>query len=167
MIIEIIKLFIQLIVIGILGGAVSWMYSKIQKNRELRIQLIKELTKIQGDFLQLRYEYNTFHITWNNDCIERVALEMSIDEIIKLKWIKYEKSCALLGEFQSIKPLLIEFFPDVENELNEMHQSFQEWRRRIREDKPVFQTNEGKSDERFKEHKTLYNHVISKLKMRI
>ncbi len=164
---ELIKLLFQLVILGILGGAVSWYYSKVQKNREIKIQLIKEFSEIQGNFLKLRFEYNTFHLTWKNKDIMKVAQQLTTEQIIQLKWEKYETACGLLGDFQSIKPLLIEFFPKTENKLHEMHETFQEWRRRIREDNPIFQTKEGKTHEKFKHHRKQYSNVISLMRKKI
>jgi hypothetical protein len=41
-----VKLAMQLVMLGVLGGAVSWYYSKIQKQRELRITLLKDFSHL-------------------------------------------------------------------------------------------------------------------------
>jgi len=164
---DIVKLFLQLGIIGVLGGAVSWFYSKIQKSREFRYELVKELAKTQGGFLALRYEYNTFHLTWNSNQIMQVAKNLDVESINKLKWEKYERACELLGDYQSIKPLLIQFYPNLESDFNQMHQTYQEWRRRIREGSPIYQTKVGKTDNQLKQHKDVYNYVISTMRRKI
>lgn len=58
---DLIKLTLQLILIGGVGGAVSWFYSRIQKQRELRISLLREFAALQGRFVSLRFRFNTFH----------------------------------------------------------------------------------------------------------
>ena len=44
------KLFMQLVMLGVLGGGISWCYSKILKQRELRVSLLKEFSHLHGRF---------------------------------------------------------------------------------------------------------------------
>jgi len=140
-----VKSIIQLVVLGIIGGWISWFYSKLQKDREIKINLIKEATRIQGKFLSLRYEFNTLHVKWNNNKIKKIAQGFEEEDLVKLKWKYYEEACELIGEFQGIKSLLIEFFPKEEEQVNFLHTKYQDWRRKIRDDVPVFQNIDGET----------------------
>jgi len=44
-----IQLLLQLIILGIVGGGVSWFYTRLQKRRELRRDLLKEFSSLSGN----------------------------------------------------------------------------------------------------------------------
>jgi len=155
-----IKSIIQLIVLGIAGGWISRFYSTLQKNREIKINLIKEVARIQGQFLAIRYEFNTFHLNWGKDEIKKIAREIEDEELKKLKWKYYEEACNLIGEYQGIKSLLIEFFPEEENQVNYLHTKYQDWRRSVRDDKPIFQNADGKTHQTLNEIKSNFKRMI-------
>lgn len=155
-----IKSIIQLIILGIIGGWISRFYSTLQKNREIKINLIKEVARIQGKFLSLRYEFNTLHVKWNSEKIKKIAQGFDDDELKKIKWQYYEEVCELIGEYQGIKSLLIEFFPKEDKEINFLHTKYQNWRRKIREDQPVFQSIDGKTHQTLNEIKSRFKKMI-------
>ncbi len=156
---QIIKLIFQLLLIGVVGGAISWFYSHIQKQRELRISLLKEFASLQGKFVSLRFRFNSFHIEWegqrnsNNHPLNK-------EESRKERWLHFQEACELLGEFYSIKPLLISQFKNVSDDIESIHQNYQFWRRQIGGNKPVLQSKDGKSDEKYKDLRSQYQRVI-------
>jgi len=162
---EILKVTIQLFILGILGGGITWFYAKIQKNRDIRIKLIQEFARIQGDFLTIRYEFNTFYLKRGTD--EIMPIIINLPELETLKWQKYEKACSLLGEFQSIKPLLVEFYPSCLDNINFVHSKYQDWRRQMRNDKPILQDIEGNSSGELKKLKVAYYETIILMRQKI
>jgi len=165
--IELIKVILQLILLGIIGGWFSWLYTKWQKNREIKINLIKELSEIQGKFLTIRYKFNAFHINWEKGGIMKIAEAIKDKELVQLKWKYYEEACDLIGKYQGIKPLLIEFFPKEKQHVNYLHEKYQDWRRHIREDKPIFQSIDGKTDKTLNEIKSIFKKMIGGMRKKI
>ena len=165
--VEVIKVILQLILLGIVGGWISWLYTKWQKNREIKVNLIRELSEIQGNFLTIRYKFNTFHVNWGKDKIMKVAEGIKDKELEQLKWKYYEEVCDLIGKYQGMKPLLIEFFPKEKQNINYLHEKYQDWRRHVREDKPIFQSIGGKTDKTLNEIKSNFQKMISEMRKNI
>lgn len=159
MINDIIKLILQLIIIGIAGGAVSFYYNKLQKNRELLFSLINQTSTVHTDFLALRYKYNVLFSDTGNP-IKTILPPADID---KLKWKYYEEACLLLSKFQSLKPLLTKYIPENKDDISKADGHYQAFRRAIRSNEPIFQTQNGKTMDGLKELKELNYLLIIKL----
>jgi len=163
---DLIKLTLQLILIGVAGGAVSWFYSRIQKQRELKISLLKEFAALQGRFVSLRFRFNSFHVEWKG-ARNKENHPLNEEEIRKERWAHFQEACEMLGEFYSIKPLLVSQFNNVTEEIELLHQGYQQWRRQIGGNFPVLQRKEGKSDEQYKQIRETYQRVIQKMRNQI
>ena len=163
---ELLKTTFQLLLLGVVGGRVSFVYSKLQKNRELKISTLQQLACLHGRFLALRYEYNAFFLEWR--CRESTAKRrLREEDIEKQKWTCYARACQLVGEFQSIKPLVGVLFPGHEQQLDELYNTYQEWRRQSGADSPIFQETNGKSAEQFKSLREKYGDLIKALQRQI
>ena len=95
---DLIKLTLQLILIGVAGGAVSWFYSSIQKQRELRISLLKEFAALQGRFVSLRFRFNSFHVEWKG-ARNKENHPLNEEEIRKERWAHFKKRVKCLESF--------------------------------------------------------------------
>lgn len=163
---DLVNLTLQLALIGVAGGAVSWFYSRIQKQRDLRISLMKEFAALHGRFVSLRFRFNSFHIEWKGSR-NKTAHPLNEEEIRTERWSNFQEACELLGEFYSIKPLLISQFKDIADEIEALHQGYQQWRRQIGGNQPVLQNSEGKSDQKYIELRENYQRVIKIMKKQI
>lgn len=163
---EIIKFFLQLIIISILGGAVSWFYSKQQKNREMRTQILREFSEIHGQFIALRYEYNSFHVKWQGkrSVVYRLLNDSQVDTE---KWGCYQRACSLIGKFQGLKPLLHENFQECADDIEFIFSKYQDWRRRIRVDKPILQHFDGKNEEGYNDLRYRYSQAVKCMRKKI
>ncbi len=163
---ELLKTTFQLLLLGVVGGGVSFLYSKLQKNRELKITTLQQLAGLHGRFLALRYEYNAFFLEWRGR--ESTAKKrLTEDEIEKQKWACYARACQLVGEFQSLKPLVGVLFPGHEEQLDELYNVYQEWRRQSGANSPIFQETNGKSAEQFKSLREKYGALIKALQRQV
>jgi hypothetical protein len=156
---DVIKLILQLVILGIIGGGVTFYYNKLQKNREFVFSIINQVSSIHTDFLALRYKYNVL-FTESGRPIQSI---LSNDEINKLKWKYYEEACLLLSKFQSLKPLVSKYVSGVDSELGEIDAHYQNYRRAIRSDKPIFQSEDGKTGSGLSKLKNSHQHVVSAL----
>jgi hypothetical protein len=163
---DFLKLLLQLLLLGVVGGGVSWYYSKIQKQRELRISLLKDFASLHGRFLSLRFRFNSFHIEWKGTR-SPANHPLTEDEKRKVRWAHFEEACALLGEFYGIKPLLQSHFQEIHDEFELMHGIYQQWRRKIGGDQPVLQDASGKSSDQFKQLRTTYQTAIQRMRRQI
>lgn len=159
MINDIIKLVLQLLIIGVAGGAVTFYYTRLQKNRELVFNLINQTSTIHTDFLALRYKYNVLFIDTGKP-IKNILQTVDID---KIKWKYYEDACLLLSKFQSLKPLFDIYIPSNNDEVSKIDGHYQTFRRAIRSNEPIFQTENGKTSDGLKELKKLNYIVVRKL----
>lgn len=156
---KLIELSLQLLILGIAGGAVSWYYSKIQKRKELQLQLVREFAQLHGKMLALRFEYNSFHVHKQSQLSRHPKL--SEEAVMSEKWKHYQKACELLGVFYGMKPLLIQFFPKAMEPIEMIHAKYQDWRRRIGADRPVLQELSGKNEEGYEALKISYREAIA------
>jgi len=156
---ECIRLLLQLIIFGIVGGGVSWYYTRLQKRRELRRDLLKDFSSLYGRFLSLRYRFNSFHIKWSRFRSPNNH-PLTEDERRLERWKHYEEACTLLGEFQGIRPLITSQYPELVDDINFIYSKYQDWRRRIGAGKPVLQEIDGKSEDSFKELRDRYGYVV-------
>lgn len=163
---EVLKLTLQLILLGIAGGGVSWYYSKIQQRRELRTSLLRDFASLHGRFLSLRYRFNSFHVEWRGS---RSAANhpLTDDEIRLLRWEHFEEACALLGEFYGIKPLLQSQFADIHDQIEVVHGNYQQWRRLIGGNEPILQDKSGKSSDSFKNLRGTYQSLVQQMRRQI
>ena len=163
---ELLKLLLQFLLLGIIGGTITRYYSRLQKNRDARTSLLKEFALIHGKFISLRYQYNSFHLEWNEH-ESQTNHPLTKEEIRLKRWDYYEEACNLIGEFQGIKPLLFSHFPLNKERFNKLHQGYQQWRRRIIKDKPVLQKENGENEKEFKELKDEYLWAATHMKSQI
>ena len=163
---ELLKITFQLLLLGVIGGGVSFVYSKLQKNRELKISTLQQLAGLHGRFLALRYEYNAFFLEWKGR--ESTAKKrLGGEDIERQKWDCYTRACQLVGEFQSLKPLVGVLFPGHEQQLDELYNTYQEWRRQSGADSPIFQETNGKSADQFKALREKYGALIKALQQQV
>ncbi len=163
---DIIRLFLQLIFLGVVGGGVSWFYTRLQKTRELRRDILKEFSSLYGRFLSLRYRFNSFHIKWSNNR-SPANHPLNENERKQEKWKHYEEACSLIGEFQGLRPLIVSQLPEMSDDMNFIYSKYQDWRRRIGADKPILQELDGKSEDSFKELRDLYSTVIRYMRKKL
>lgn len=160
---EIYKAILQLVVIGGVGGFVSFYYTKLQKNRDFIFSLIHQTSAVHSDFLALRYKYNAFFIHVSGP-LQNV---LDQNDVQKLKWKYYEECCSLLSKYQSLKPLLSRYMPKHQREITSIDGHYQVFRRSIRNDKPIMQSDNGQSSDALKELKQLHYTFMKKLADRI
>jgi hypothetical protein len=163
---EIIKLLFQLLILGVLGGAVTWYYSKIQKNREMRILIVKEFASLHGRFISLRFQANSFYVE-RRDGRGPSTHVLSDEERRVEKWKQYEYACSLMGEFVGLKPLILTYFPQSKVEIEFLHSKYQDWRRLIGRGQPILQQEDGKNEESYNKLKDAYNDIIGKMRVKI
>ena len=161
-----IRLLLQLIILGVVGGGVTWFYTHLQKRRELRRDLLRDFSSLYGRFLSLRYRFNSFHIEWSGSRNPENH-PLAEDERRLERWKHYEEACGLIGEFQGIRPLLTSQYPELADELNFIYSKYQDWRRRIGAGRPVLQEADGKSEDAFKELRDRCGHVIYEMRKRL
>lgn len=158
-----ISMLLQLLILGIVGGGVSWFYANLQKKKELKFSVLKEFSSVHAQFIALRYEYNTFHVSKSGKRSPKFHL-LNNDEIRQNKWVLFQKSCALIGNIQSLKVLIVELFPKTSNEMEFIFGIYQEWRRQIHSDQPILQSTDGKNDENFENLQNKYKLVIREMR---
>lgn len=146
-------------ILGIVGGGVSYLYNRLQKNRELVLSLISQTSNVHTDFLALRYKYNAFF----DDSGKPIRSGLQPDDIEKIKWKYYEEVCILLSRFQSLKPLLNKFLPKNNTDISMIDSYYQTFRRNVRSNQPIFQTEDGKTGEGLKALKTLHYRLVRTL----
>lgn len=163
---KLIEALIQLFVLGVLGGGVAWLYTRFQRNRELRLQVLREFASLHGRFLSLRFLFNSFYIEWPDQ--RRADFEpLADDEVRKEKWRCYQEACNLLGEFQGIKPLIISNFPEVSENIALIHAKYHDWRRRTGGDRPILQMTDGENESGYKELRSVYEKTIREMRRAI
>jgi hypothetical protein len=160
---EIIKLLLQTVILGIIGGAITYYYNKLQKNRELTIHLSNQLASVHTDLISLRYKFNTLF----TEIGKPIRSIMDDNEISKLKWKYYEEACVLIAKFQSLKPMLLKFIPEEDNTIRKMDGHYQNFRRSIRRNELIFQDKDSKSEENLKELKNQYQEIQIKLNNKV
>lgn len=160
---EILKLILQLLILGIIGGAITFYYNKLQKNREIIISIVNQISAIHTDFLSLRYKFNVLF----TDSGKPIRTILELGEIDKLKWRYYEEACLLLSKFQSLKPLLLKFIPELKEEIGKMDSYYQNYRRTIRANQPIFQNEKGKTEPGLNDLKDLHRDLINELTNKI
>lgn len=163
---KLIEALIQLLVLGILGGGVAWLYARFQRNRELRLQVLREFASLHGRFLSLRFQFNSFYIDWPDQ--RRTDFRpLTDDEVRKEKWRCYQEACHLLGEFQGIKPLIISNFPQVSDSIALIHAKYHDWRRRTGGDRPILQKKNGENERGYVELRSVYDKAIREMRQTI
>lgn len=163
---EILKSIVQLVLLGVLGGAISWFYSRLQKNWELKIQILRDFTSLHGKFISLRYEFNSFYIKWSGKRSARFH-HLTEEEIRLEKWEFFRQSCSLIGEIQGLRPMIVESFPKTAEDINYLFGKYQDWRRCIGGDKPILQEANGQNDESYDEIRNRFNRVVKEMRRRI
>ncbi len=161
-----ILLLLQLIILGVVGGGVSWFYTRLQKRRELRRDLLKDFSSLYGRFLSLRYRFNSFHIEWSGTRSPENH-PLTEEERRQERWRHFEEACALIGEFQGLRPLLTSQYPEMSDHVNFIYSKYQDWRRRIGAGKPILQEIDGRSEDSFKELRDRYGFVIRNMRKRL
>lgn len=166
LVIEFGRLLLQLVVLGILGGAITWFYARLQQHRDIRRDLLREFSALYGRFLSLRYRFNSFYVEWSGSRNPENH-PLTEDERRRERWKHYEEACELLGQFHGVRPLLTSQYPDLSDDVNSIYQKFQDWRRSIGAGKPILQELDGKSKDAFKELREIYARVLSTIRKRL
>ena len=157
----------QLLIIGLVGGWISRQFTRRQKRKEIQLKLIQDLTRIQGAFWSLRFRFNTLHIHRQPGQLAPVTDVLSTEQIQAQKWASYEEACHLIGEYQGLKPLISEYFPDQQDQAGKLHQHYQTWRRSIRGDRPILQEDSGQSDPILQEIRILFDQMIKGMRKKL
>lgn len=160
---EVSKLLLQLIILGVVGGGVTFYYNKLQKNREFIFSIINQSSTIHTDFLALRYKYNVL-FTESGKPLKSL---LSVEEVNKLKWKYYEEACLLLSRYQSLKPLISKYVTELDSELSSIDSHYQSYRRMIRTNQPIFQTEDGKTGAGLTRLKNSHHQIMAALVSRI
>ncbi|MEM9984057.1 MAG: hypothetical protein AAF804_03090 [Bacteroidota bacterium] len=163
----VIEAIMQLLVIGLVGGWISRQFTRRQKRKEIQLKLIQDLTRIQGAFWSLRFRFNTLHLHRQPGQLAPITDSLSTEQIQAQKWASYEEACHLIGEYQGVKPLISEYFPDQQAQAGQLHQHYQTWRRSIRSDHPILQTDSGQSDPALQEIRSLFELMMQKMRKKL
>jgi len=163
---ELVKSLLQLIVIGVFGGAVAWFYSRLQKNWELKIRVLRKFSEIHGRFIALRYEFNSFYIQWKGKRSAKFH-PLSEDEMRVERWKYFQQACALIGEIQGLQSVMTEVFPATAEDIGFLFSKYQDWRRRIQADRPILQNINGKNEEAYNELRHRYKSVIRHMRKKL
>jgi len=161
-----ISMLLQLLVLGVVGGGVSWFYANLQKKKELKLSVLRNFSSIHAQFISLRYEYNSFHVDKGGKRSPEFHL-LTDDEARKNKWALFQKSCSLIGDIQSLKVLIVELFPKTSDDIEFIFGIYQEWRRQIQSDRPILQSSDGKNNENFDNLRNKYKLVVKEMKKSI
>jgi len=163
---ELIKYFLQLMVLGLLGGAITWFYSRLQKYHELRLRILKEFATLHGQFIALRYEFNSFYIEWHSKRSARFH-PLTQDEIRIERWHYFQRACRLIGEFHGLKPVIIEVFPETADDVHFLFSKYQDWRRCIQAGKPILQEIDGRNTQAYNELRERYSRVVRRMRKKV
>jgi len=121
--------------------------------------LLRELASIHSQFVALRYIFNSMHVNWG-DNRNSTAHPLDADEQRRERWALFQSSCSLIGEFQALRPLLHETFPDVKEDVEFVFAKYQEWRRLIGRNRPILQEDYGKSTDAYNELRDIYSRIV-------
>ncbi len=163
---EIAKYVLQLLVLGVLGGGVTWFYTRLQKNKELRLRVLREFALLHGKFIALRYEFNSFHVQHHGKRSPKFH-PLKEDEIRVERWKYFQQACRLIGEFQSMKSLIVETFPETADNIHFLFSKYQDWRRLIQANKPILQSLDGRNKKSYNELRERYNQIIRQMRKKI
>ena len=158
---EIIEIIIQFILLVVAGGYITQRFTKAQRDKEARQNIIQEFSAIFSQFIALRFKANV-HLLQDDDCYRYSLLEATQIRVEILKC--YNESCELLGRYQAIKPLIQINFNIDDEEIDTLHQFYQTWRRSLRESKPVYQSDCPDNDAEYKKLRTTYHKIIGAMK---
>ena len=167
LVIEGIKLLAQFALLTVIGGLVSRYYAQTQKKKALKKEVLEQFAQIHGAFVSLRFKVNSLYVNWEKNRGIGTHPLKDLEEKQQLeRWRFYQEACDQIGEYQSLKPLLILFFPKKTPEINQLHQYYQEWRRSIGRGEAVLQEADGSSTSRYREMKDLYLELIKYMQKR-
>lgn len=159
---DLVKFLVQFIVIVVAGGYVSKFYSDIQKEKEVKQNLIHEFSEIFGHFIALRFKVNVhLYKHENNNLHYSLASEEDLKKIILNS---YNESCDLLGRYQAIKPLIHINFNIRNEEIDLLHSKYHKWRRSLREGKPIYQNEKKVNDGEYKILRNIYFSILKQMK---
>jgi hypothetical protein len=113
-----------------------------------------------------RFRFNSFHIEWRRGRGKETH-PLNEEEIRHERWSHFQEACNLLGEFYAIKPLLVSQFRGISEDVNLLHQGYQQWRRQIGGNKAVLQSETGKSDQEYKDIRETYQKVIQVMRTQV
>ena len=159
---DFIKFLIQFFVIIVAGGYVSKYYSNIQKEKEVKQQIIHEFSEIFGCFVALRFKVNVHLYTHKNK--EPYYTMILKDEIDKMILNSYNEVCNLLGRYQALKPLIQINFTIKNDDINLLHNKYHHWRRSLREKKPIYQSRQKINDDEYKIVRNTYFGILKQMK---
>lgn len=156
----------QLLVLGVFGGAVTWFYARLQRNRDLRLQLLRDFASLHGRFVALRYRANSFYVQWSEDR-SPTTHPLSDEERRLERWKLYEETCELIGEFIGLQPIVLATFPTTTEDVNTLHRTYQEWRRTLGANRPILQNTDGKSEDAYHLLRDAYARVVRQMRSSI
>ena len=163
---ELVKDLLQLGVLGLLGGAVTWFYAKLQMRHDLRFRVLREFAALHGKFIALRYEFNSFYVQQRSKRSAQFH-PLTKDEIRLERWHYFQRACQLIGEFQGLKPVIIESFPKTADDVYFLFSKYQDWRRCIQADRPILQETNGKNEQAYDELRKRYGRVIRRMRSKV
>ena len=163
---EVLKYVLQLIVLGVFGGGVTWFYTRLQRNQDLRLRVLREFALLHGKFIALRYEFNSFYVRHHGKRSPQFH-PLNESEIRVERWKYFQQACRLIGEFQGMRPLIVETFPETADDIHFLFSKYQDWRRLIQADKPILQSPDGRNEEAYNELRERYSRVIKQMRRKI
>jgi len=140
---------------------------RLKDNNELKIQVLREFTDLHGKFMSLRYQYNSFFIYWKNSSRSAELHPLNDEQKNTERWRYFQESCALLGEFHGMKPLLISAFPKAKQDIEFLYEKYQDWRRRTNGNRPILQYANGRNEEAYNEVQDAYIRTIKHMRRNI
>lgn len=158
---KILEITLQFILLVVAGGYVTKLYTKSQRDKEVRQNIIQEFSAIFSQFVALRFKANV-HLLKDGDS-QRYSLVKKNQIPAEILNCYYE-SCELLGRYQALKPLIHLNFKVNDSDLDELHQYYQSWRRSLREINPVYQSDNPDEDTKYQKLRTTYHKIVGDLK---
>ena len=158
------KILLQFIVIVVAGGHISRYYSKLQKEKEIKQQIVREFSEIFGHFIALRFKANV-HLYRSAENEPRYKL-VNEEELKQIILNIYNESCDLLGRYQALKPLIHINFSIRDEEIDALHQKYHHWRRSLRQNKPIYQSYDKVNDSNYESLRNKYFKILKIMKDR-
>lgn len=156
-----VEISFQFVLLIVAGGYVTKLYTKSQKDKDVRQNIVKEFSEIFSKFVALRFKANV-HLL-KDDGVFRYTL-VSKNEISGVILECYNESCELLGRYQALKPLIHLNFKVDDVELDALHQFYQTWRRSLREINPVYQSDCPNNDAEYKQMRAVYHKMLGAMR---
>lgn len=158
---KILELVLQFVLLVVAGGYVTKLYTKSQRDKDVRQNIIQEFSAIFSQFVALRFKANV-HLLKDE---ERYRYSLVKKTQIPAEILNcYYESCELLGRYQALKPLIHLNFKIDDSDLHSLHQHYQSWRRSFREINPVYQADSPENDAEYQKLRTTYHTILGTMK---